>query len=232
MPRSAVASVCLGLLLTLGSTRTKAELRARSAPEHVDGVAAFVGGTAPGEGVMVILHSDVELRARLSLLSAGAAAPAHVPLPGQLLKVTLDELLGEALIAIEATRLGLSAPSQSELLAARQGLLSASTGEQSFRGLLGALGVSSSELDEVARRRAVVGAFLAANLEGTLTPSDAELLRAYQTEQHPFRDEPLAEVRDRLSAWLSQKRLHEAVGRWVLSLKDRTPHRVLAVFGS
>jgi hypothetical protein len=225
----------LGLLVAcaLGAwspAQARAEARVLGTPLLLDGLAALVGGTTPGEGVLVILRSDVELRARLSLLAAGGLDAALAPLAPALLKATLEELLGEALIAIEATRLGLPAPSANELADARTALVPASASEQSFRELLGDLGVSSTELDDIARRRALVGAFLAANLEGMLTPSESELVRAYQAEDHPFHDEPLSAVRERFAAWLAQKRLREAVSRWVLSLKERMPHRVLATF--
>jgi hypothetical protein len=218
------------VLGALSPVCARAELRGLGAAVLVDGLAALVGGTTPGEGVLVILRSDVELRARLSLLAAGVPDAARVPLAGPLLKATLEELLGEALIAIEAERLGLAAPNAGELAAARQALVPASASGQAFRELLASLSVSSTELDEIARRRAVVGGFLAANLEGMLTPSESDLVRAFQTEDHPFRAEPLASARERFSAWLAQKRLREAVARWVLSLKERMPHRVLAAF--
>jgi hypothetical protein len=226
----ALAWLALAALAAAWPAGSRADAHALGSPLLLDGLAALVGGTTPGEGVLVILRSDVELRARLSLLAAGAVDVARAPLAAPLLKATLEELLGEALIAIEAARLGLAAPTLGELAAARQALVPASASEQAFRELLASLGVSANELDEIARRRAVVGAFLAANLEGMLTPSESELVRAYQTEDHPFRGEPLATARERFSAWLAQKRLREAVGRWVLSLKERMPHRVLATF--
>jgi hypothetical protein len=224
--RSTFVRAALALVL-LASAGARAELPALGPPQPLDGVAAFVGGTTPGEGVLVILRSDVELRARLSLLAAGASDPAHVPLPEELLKATLDELLGEALIAIEATRLGLSAPATEEVAQARMHILPPAASELAFRGLLDALGIGAQDLDELARRSAVVGAFLAANLEGMLTPSESELKRAFESEAHPFRGESFASAHDRFAAWLSQKRLHEAVARWVLSLRERTPYRVL-----
>jgi hypothetical protein len=198
-------------------------------PLRVDGVAAVVGGQAPGQGVLVILRSDVELRARLSLLAGGAASAAlNVPLSAELLSATLGALLGEALITIEATRLGLSQPSAREVQEQRARL--ALAGDSSFTELLDAMGVSTDEIDAIAHQRAVVGAFLAVNLEGTLDVSESELVRAYETEEHPFQGLPYAEERARFSAWMAQKRLNEAVGRWVLSLKERIPHRVLARF--
>jgi hypothetical protein len=230
MRRRALAWLALAALGGSWSAGARADARGLGTPVLLDGLAALVGGTTPGEGVLVILRSDVELRARLSLLAAGATDVTRAPLAAPLLKATLEELLGEALIAIEAGRLGLAAPTPGELAVARQALVPASASEQAFRELLASLSVSATELDEIARRRAVVGAFLAANLEGMLTPSESELVRAYQSEEHPFRGEPLSAVRERFSAWLAHKRLREAVGRWVLSLKERMPHRVLATF--
>jgi hypothetical protein len=191
----------------------------------IDGVAALVGGQAPGEGVLVVLRSDVELRARLSLLSGGASSALSAPLSPELLQATLSALLGEALIAIEATRLGLSAPSAREVREQRARLMLAR--EASFEQLLDGLGVSSEEIDQIAQRRAVVGEFLAVNLEGTLEVSESEMVRAFETEEHPFQGLAYAEERAHFAAWLAQKRLNEAVGRWVLSLKERIPHRLL-----
>jgi hypothetical protein len=223
----------LSALSASGSLVSAAEAQPVSleAPLRVDGVAALVGGQALGEGVLVILRSDVELRARLALLAGGASSAAgalSVPLTTELLQATLNELLGESLIAIEASRLGLSAPTEHEVREQRARL--ALTGEASFNELLDALGVSSEEIDAIAERRARVAAFLAVNLEGTLDVSESELVRAYETEDHPFQGLSYAEERARFAAWIAQKRLKEAVGRWVLSLKERIPHRVVARF--
>jgi hypothetical protein len=206
-----------------------AEPAALGRPLRIDGVAALVGGQAPGQGVLVILRSDVELRARLSLLAGGAASAAlSAPLSAELLQATLGALLGEALITIEATRLGLSQPSAREVQEQRARL--ALAGENSFNELLDGLGASAEEVDAIAHQRAVVGAFLAVNLEGTLDVSESELVRAYETEEHPFQGLPYAAERVHFAAWLQQKRLQEAVGRWVLSLKERIPHRVLVTY--
>jgi hypothetical protein len=215
-----VAACCVGT--------ARAETIPLGRPVLIDGVAALVGGQAPGEGVLVILRSDVELRARLSLLSGGASSALSAPLSPDLLQATLSALLGESLITIEATRLGLSAPSAREVREQRARLMLAR--EKSFEELLDGLGVSSEEIDLIARQRAVVGEFLAVNLEGTLEVSESEMVRAFETEEHPFQGLAYAEERARFAAWLTQKRLNEAVGRWVLSLKERIPHRVLMRF--
>lgn len=221
-------ALALSALLSAWSSAAEADVSALGTPLRVDGVAALVGGQAPGEGVLIILRSDVELRARLSLLAGGAGAALSASLTPDLLQATLGELLGEALISIEATRLGLSQPSVREVQEQRARL--ALAGENNLTELLDGLGVGSEEIDAIAEQRALVGAFLAVNLEGTLDVSETELVRAYETEEHPFQGLPYAEERARFAIWMAQKRLNEAVGRWVLSLKERIPHRVLARF--
>jgi len=229
--RRAAATLALcGALLLPPAPAARAELTALGEPERVDGVAAFVGGRAPGEGVLLIMRSDVELRARLSLLAAGAADPVHAPLPQDLLRATLGELLGETLIVIEASRLSIAMPTADDLLEQRLRLAAADSSAIGLPALISTWGLSEGELGEIARRRAMVGAFLAANLEGTLQASETELLRAFQSEEHPFAGEPFAEAREQFSMWYTQKRLQESVARWVVSLKDRTPHRVVWTF--
>jgi hypothetical protein len=200
-------------------------------PVRVDGVAAYVGGASPGEGVRVILLSDVELRARISLFNAGSGprALSDVLTPA-LLQATLAALLGESLIAVEALRLGLAAPTASAVRDQRARLGTAGRGERAFQELMEALEVGAEEIDDIARQRAVVGAFLAANLEGTLDVSETELVRAFETEDHPFQGLPFEAERAHFAAWLQQKLLQEAVGRWVVSLRERIPHRVLVSF--
>jgi hypothetical protein len=221
-----LGSLCLGAGFVPG--RVHADLPEAKGALRVDGLAAVVGGLAPGKGVISIYRSDVELRARLSLLRAGAREVAMGPLPDSLLGASLDELVGEALVASEASRLSLVKPGADQVKGERQRLSWSVGGEAELQSLVRPLGVSESELMAVAERKAVVSGFLAANLEGTLDVSPLELAKAYNEEEHPFRGEPFEAVRDQLRAWLAQRRMEVAVGRWVDSLKQRVPMRRLA----
>jgi hypothetical protein len=164
------------------------------------------------------------------LFNAGSDDALLQALGPELLRATLAELLGEALIAVEALRLGLAQPTAGEIRDQRARVAAAGRSERAFQELIDALEVAPEEIDEMATQRAVVGAFLAANLEGTIEVSESELVRAFETEEHPFLGLPYAAERVHFAAWLQQKRLQAAVGRWVLSLKERIPHRVLISF--
>lgn len=197
---------------------------------RVDGLAAVVGALAPGAEALSIYRSDVELRARLALLRAGADDAAYGPLPPSLRKASLEEAIGEALIAWESARLSLARPSAEEVRRERQRLALGVGGEPRLQALTRAFGVEEAELEGMALRRAVVSDFLAANLEGTLEVTPLELERAYAESAHPFGAEPLDAARDKLRAWLLQQRLQAAVARWVESLKQRTPVRRLVSY--
>jgi hypothetical protein len=225
-----VRAVSLSLALGLFALRAAADAPVLEGAERVDGIAAVVGGLAPAEGVIAILRSDVELRARIALSGAGAADPSFAPLPAPLLRATLAELVGEALIAAEAQRLALEPPTQAELEVERARLAARAGGAPRLVALLDALGASNREIAAVIKRRAVVSAFLKANLEGTLEVTPSELSRAYEDDDHPFKGKPLEEVAEPLRQWLGQRRLEQSVAKWVESLRDRTAHKVLVEY--
>lgn len=208
----------------------RADVEVEPGAQRLDGVAAVVGGLAPGAQVISIFRSDVELRARMALLREATLREALGPLPDGLLRASLSELLGEALIAVEAARLSLERPSANEIAQERARLLGASGDAASTRELLAALGVGERELAEWIGRRAVVSAFLLANLEGTLDLPASEVERLFASDDHPFQGQALDEVRDRFTAWLAQQRMQRAVERWVQSLSQRTPHRILVAY--
>lgn len=192
----------------------------------VDELAAIVGGETPVSGADVVLRSDLELRARLALLARDPSRATGV-LPSALLRATLDEVVGEFLIAREADRLHAAMPSDAAVAAQRRELEGAAGGAEAVRSLLRITGAEESELDTIALRRARVDAFLRANLEGTTVVSDARVEEVYASGEHPFTDEPLEQAREPLRAWLAQGALERDVARWIAVLRGRTTVRVL-----
>lgn len=215
----------LAAVLTLGSW---------SLPAHAqtlgDGIAAIVGADTPRADALVILHSDVDFRARLRLIREQPGRPHLGPLPRGLLHATLDELIGEALIAREARRLQLPSPTQRQLRDERRRLEQLAGGRDSFLSLVGALGVTEDEIRAVVRRRALVSSFLEANLEGAASVSDERIEEVFASGQHPFIGQELGEVREAMRVWLATAALEEAVARWVQVLRSRTTVRVLAPY--
>jgi hypothetical protein len=223
-----------GALLMGVSGRAGAQALAQdvAGAQRLDGLAALVGGLTPGPQVIAILRSDVELRARVWLSREGSLERALGPIPVGLMRASLQELLGEGLIAVEADRLSLAGPSPEALASERARMIGRGEAGAAISGLLSALAIDERELGAWIERRAIVSGFLQANLEGTLDIAPAELEQLFRTESHPFQQFTFPEARERFAAWLAQQRTQQAVARWVQSLTQRTPHRVFADYGT
>lgn len=150
-------------LLFTALVTTVASGQASAPPMRVDGVAALVGGHAVASGVDVILRSDVELRAHLERAARGGDAAAG-PLSPALLTATLNAIVDEHVIAREARRLQVTRASTADVAAERDRLVASAGGPERVARLLDALGARAEELDAIAARRALVGAFMSANL--------------------------------------------------------------------
>jgi hypothetical protein len=205
----------LALLAWSLATSTFAQLR-------VDGVAAVVGAVAPGPSADVVLHSDVELRARLSLLSRQGDPGELSPLPKSLLRATLAEIVGELLIAREARRLQAATPSGNDVERERVRLLRAAGGQGRVDELLFALSADHDELHAIARRRALVASFLSANLEGVTEVTDAALDQALAADPMLLEGRTREQARVELRARMSREALDRTIARWVAVLKART----------
>jgi hypothetical protein len=210
----------------LGTARAQVPVATR-----VDGVAAAIGGTG-GETADIILQSDVELRARLLLLGRDEDSALHLELPTGLLSAALRELIGEKLIAREAERVQITRPTQA-LVAQEKGRLVASAGgADRVAGLLASLGASPSELDRMAERRALVGAFLRANLEGTTLITEREIDAQIARDRGQYAGQNPVTARAQVRAILARATLARNIERWVRVLRARVPVRIYASFES
>lgn len=194
-----------------------------------DGIAAIVGGNTPEPGVAVILRSDVDLRARIRV-TGERSAPYLGELPTALLRATLEELVGEMLIAREAERVQVATASRRDLEEERRRLAQQAGGPDRLRALAQRMGVTDEELEAIAARRALVKVFLEANLQGETEVDDATLERVFESGEHPFLGQELDDVREPMRVWIVRTRLASAVERWVSVLRARTTVRVIAAY--
>ncbi|MCA9582815.1 MAG: hypothetical protein KC416_13545 [Myxococcales bacterium] len=192
------------------------EVRAKG--KRVEGIAALVGGASAGPGVTVILRSDVVLRAAIEAARSGPEAGASP----ELRAASLDTLVGEALIEREANRVHLAAPSTAAIRAEVLRFEASVGGAAALEKVLKSIGADRDEVRAMATRRALVGAFLRANLEGTVVVTDAQVQSAYRDGRHPFGDRSEEEAREPLRRWLMQQALDVAVARWIRVLGART----------
>jgi len=201
-----------------------------SAQTRLDGVAAVVGAAAPGPNAEVVLLSDVELRARLSLLGSLEDPSELSPLPRSLLRATLSQIVGELLIAREARRLQASTPSAADVERERVRILRAAGGQGRVSALLVALSGDEDELSAIARRRALVASFLSANLEGVTDITESALDQALADDPSLLEGRTREEVRVELRTRMSREALDRTIARWVAVLRARTEVHLYAEY--
>jgi len=220
-PRAVVAGAIAALLAGASPAgAAPSDAQGAALPVRLDGIAAVVGATAPSEGADIVLHSDVELRARLSL--ANETLSGELPtgaLPEALLAASLQEIIGELLIAREARRVQIALPTTADAQREKDRLVRAAGGAVRMATLLSDVGAREEELDAIARRRVLVAAFLRVNLEGVTTVTQAELEQALSSRSE-------GTSLEQLRADLAKAALERAVKRWVVMLRARIPVRV------
>jgi hypothetical protein len=84
----------------------------------------------------------------------------------------------------------------------------------------------------MAERRALVGAFLRANLEGTTLITDREIDAQIARERGRFTGQDLIAMRAQVRAMLARATLARNIERWVRVLRARVPVRIYAAFES
>ncbi len=197
-----------------------------------DGVAAIVGATTPHADAEVLLHSDVDFRARLRLTRELGGRVPRGPVPPELLRASLEELVGEALLAREARRVQVGAPSTRALREERAALADLAGGVEALAAVVSALGATEAEVATMVERRALVRLFLDANLRGGTQVSDAEVAALHESGEHPFLGQDLDEVREPLRALIRRRRIETAVARWIEVLRARTIVRLVAPYAA
>jgi hypothetical protein len=175
-PRLVVLAVLLAAVSVTPRRGSAEPSQAAQRGIHLDGIAAIIGGIVPAPGVDVILHSDVDLHARLEQLATTGSAPSG-DLPRASLASALNALVGEYVIAREARRLQVVRANAADLERERERLVASSGGPARLQALLDAHGVQQDEIEAGVRRRALCAAFLRANLEGSSAATRGELER-------------------------------------------------------
>ena len=131
--------------------------------------------------------SDVELRARIAWCGAHPEAELLSPLPNAVLQAALNEVIGELLIAREAVRVRAESPASGEVEREHARLVASAGGAGTHARAARGARRTGDELDAIARRRALVGAFLSANLQGVTVVTDSEVERALDAEADALR---------------------------------------------
>lgn len=220
-----------GILLAIALALAAGPVQAAPAPVEtgrlVDRVVATIAFGDAHSRILITL-SDLELEARVALISRGAVLAADAPLPPDTLAATLEWSIAEHLILAEAEQLAVAVAEGSELEEALHSFRDR-LGEGAYERFLARWEVEPTDLLRLMRRRIVVDRYLASRLRLAPGISEQELRAAYESEQ---REATFAEARGSLLVRLEQDRREAIVGSLVRDLRGRAQVRVLHSFGA
>ncbi len=223
IPLSLVVFGRYGVVIILAIGGVESAARADLEVFRADGLAALVGGSVPGPQVDIILRSDVELRARLRLSGQASGALPTGPLPQSLFEASLNEIVGEYLIAREAVRLRIAKPAPAKVEEEKRRIEQTAGGRDRLQSLLKTLSVSQDEIEKIAQRRALVAAFLSLNLADVTIISDAQIERAMRQTDKSVKQEDKTITNEELRARLAREAIDQTIARWIKVLRARTP---------
>lgn len=197
----------------------------------LDQVVAVIG---PGgrEGRRTLLtRSDLELEARVLLVSRGARAAAEGALPDDTLAAALDWLVAEHLLLAEAEQLDVASVDPAALERELARLRDAFGSPAAYAAFLRDHELGEADLARIARRRLVVDGYVGSRLRLGMSISEGEVRRAYESRKQEFENTSYDWVRPRLRAQLEREKREALVGALVADLRSRAEVRVLVHLG-
>ncbi|HEY0841002.1 MAG TPA: hypothetical protein VGD74_12505 [Vulgatibacter sp.] len=223
-----------GIALAIALVLAAEPAQAASAPVEtgrlVDRIVATISLGDAHSRILITL-SDLELEARVALISRGAVLAADAALPPDTLAATLEWSIAEHLILAEAEQLAVAVAEGSELeealFAFRDRL-----GDGAYERFLARWEVEPADLLRLMRRRIVVDRYLASRLRLAPGISEQELRAAYESRREELGETDFAEARGSLQARLELDRREAIVGSLVRDLRGRAEVRVLHSFGA
>lgn len=221
-----VRTVPLLLALALAAPAS-AEAPGPEAGELLDEVVAVV---APGGGRGVrtlITRSDLEVEARVVLVSRGGTEAAARALPDDTLQAVLDWLIAEHLLLAEAEQLEVADVEPALLEREIDAFRARFADEAAFRGFLARHELVDADLARIFRRRLAVDRYVASRLRLAGGVSDADVRRAFEERRASFGDQDWEWVRPRLRAQLERERREALVAALTADLRGRAEVRVL-----
>jgi hypothetical protein len=218
------------LLLTLLASPTQAsdppptdEAPLTTATRLLDQVVAVIGSKP-------LLLSELELEARVALISQGGTKAAWAPLDSEVLAAALDHAIGKRLAQAEAERLQVFAPDEAEVRASLNAFASRLGSEQAFRRFLEIHQVSEAQLAALFRRDLRVARYLEGRVRISSRVSEDEVRTRYLENPEAYGSQPFAAVRDVIRAQITREKRESLTRQHLDELLARSDVRVLASF--
>jgi hypothetical protein len=208
-----------------------APVSALAAATLLDQVVAAVGPGGREGRRTLITRSDLELEARVLLVSRGAAAAAGGPIAEDTLAAALDWLISEHLLVAEAEQLDVASVEPGALERELARLEAGFGSPEAFAAFLRDHELIEADLARIARRRLVVDGYVGSRLRLGMNISESEIRRAFEARKHEFEGSSYDWVRPRLRAQLEREKREALVAALVADLRSRAEVRVLVHLG-
>ena len=177
-----------------------------------------------------LLLSQLELEARVTLISQGATSAATSELTETDLASALDYAIGQRLANTEAERLQVFAADDEEVLRALASLASRFASPADFRTFLSAREASEEQLAAIVRRQLRVTRYLDSRVKVAARVSEEELKRYFQDHPADFDGQAFPQVRESIRTALVRDRYRVLAKKQLDDLRARAEVRVLARF--
>ncbi len=179
-------------------------------------------------GDKTVTRSDLELEARVALVSGGGMKAAFGRIDADTVASVLDYVINQMLIVAEAERLQVFQVPSDDVSRAVDRFEHRFPDRATWEAWLASQDVTPERIAAVFRRNLRVKRYVDSRVKLTVHVTDAEVAAYYQAHRADFEGRPLAKVRDVVRSYLFKQHYEAAVRRMVKELRDRARVRVLS----
>lgn len=185
--------------------------------------------------ILTLVNDEVITRIDLlwSLAMAPDAPSPAGPVSSDVLRLKLDVMIDERLIAQEAARIPTAEITQDEVDKKRTELIKSFRNEGEFRQRVGSVGLTPQKIDELLRQRILIDRYVEFRFRSFVLVTEQEIQRYYaetfvpqmraKGQVPPALDQMLegATIHDRISVILKQEKINAEIDRWLTSARQR-----------
>lgn len=220
-------------LLLLAAPLALAPRSASAEPRPADSVVAVLSSSRGGEarGRTIITLSDLELEARIAIIGRGGSGAAQGALPAETLAATLEWLLAQQLLFVEAEQLAVSAVEGAEVAEAVARFREKAGGADAYRDFLVQQELTELELARILRRGLAVSRYLDSRFKLAVAVSDEELQRGWEARREELGGRSLDDVRPAVRVLVEKEKREELVAALIADVRSRAEVRILHDLG-
>jgi len=179
-----------------------------------------------------LLLSELEFEARVALISQGGSEAVDAPLGIEVLRRTLDYVIGQRLAHAEADRLQVFAVTDDDVTKALKGFAQRFPNDLMFKAFLARQEATEEQLASLLRRDLRVARYLESRVRVAARVTEEEIRRFYTARPEEFAERGYVQVREGIKNHLTRQRIRELAARQLDELRGRADIRLLGPFAT